>query len=72
MLQYLNSYGFMKSDYKVPSLKLLNEIGLIPLKYNGNMNNFDKILEKIKENYPQYINVIERDSLRKLPVIGLA
>lgn len=43
---------------KSTSDKILNEIGLIPLKYNIDMNEFKKITIDLNKRYPDYSNFI--------------
>ena len=47
-----------KEENKSESQEVLNEIGLIPLVYNGNMEIFNEIVEDIKKRHPNYKDFI--------------
>ena len=57
-LQFLKKNHFYNKEKKNISDKILNEIGLIPLKYKGDMNEFEKIIIDINKRYPEYSNFI--------------
>lgn len=51
---YLQKLHLYKDENKSESKEVLNEIGLIPLVYNGNINIFNEIVEDIKNKHPYY------------------
>ena len=51
---YLQKIHLYKEENKSESKEVLNEIGLIPLVYNGNIDIFNEIVEVIKNRHPNY------------------
>ena len=43
------------------SLRVVNELGFILLKYNGDINIFNQMIENIIKKYPLFENLIKND-----------
>jgi len=51
----------MKIEFRNNALRVVNELGYIPLKYNGDINLFEHMIETIIKKYPLFENVIRND-----------
>lgn len=50
----MHKYHLFKAEYEKDSIEVLNLLGLIPLKYNGEMKIFDDMIDEIIRMYPFY------------------
>ena len=60
----MNNYGLLKSEDRITTMCVINELGFIPLNYNGDMVKFDIMINNIIKKYPKYISVINSDFLK--------
>ena len=52
-------YGLYKKKDKQMSDIIINELGMLPIYYKGNMEYIDNKLNELKNNYPKYVNFID-------------
>ena len=64
ILRNLRTYGLMKKNYKNDSLKILYELGNLPIYYKGDLEYIMKECKKLEKNYPIYKNFINNYFLK--------
>ena len=49
----MNNYGLLKSEDRITTMSVINELGFIPLNYNGDMVKFEIMINNIIKKYPK-------------------
>jgi hypothetical protein len=49
----MNNYGLLKGEGRITMMSVINELGFLPLNYNGDMDKFEIIINNIIKKYPK-------------------
>lgn len=55
---YCRQLGFIKDIYKESTEELIKLLGIIPLRYKGDMKIFNELVQNILKKFPNYNNII--------------
>ena len=60
LIRNFKKAGLYKKNLKIEKImNVITELGLLPIKYNGDINYINNSLNELEENYPNFKNIIE-------------